>query len=254
MQSSSNINPPADGGTSFRASKNADFFNAIANHPGVFPVITEVGAPAVDFAPAWPTLVGFEFEDGGFLLQCHEPGYWEAHTLFYPDPSNVRAKAREVIDFVFTSTDALEIVTKVPVDNERALGLAQAVGFKPRFARPAAWRRFHGAVDVIYLGMTLDDYVLEHPMLPTFGEQFHRRIEAIGHLEHGPDPIHDAYVGAAMACALSNNLRKGVDLYNRWAPFAGYLKVEQVSDTAIAFDNILVEVTAEGTLDIKEVA
>ncbi|WP_363797441.1 hypothetical protein ABU614_19790 [Lysobacter firmicutimachus] len=242
------LNAPAP-----KMSSGPEYFNEIANHPAVFPSVTEVGQGSIDFTPAWGSLLGFEFEDGGFLLQCHAPGYYEAHSLFLPGHSDVLEKAKVTLNLLFSHTDAVEVVTKVPEDNPSALALAKAVGFRERFRRNKAWRRFHGCVDVFYLALTLDDFVLQSPVLPLVGAGFHKLLGDAHHVDHAHDIVHDAYVGAAVACGLAGNLEKGVWLYNRWAMLAGYLPIEQVTETSVMFDGVTATITPGGELTFEEV-
>jgi hypothetical protein len=221
------------------------YFEAIANHPKVFAAIAMRGQQRVEFGAAWPSLLGLEFEGGGWLLQQHMVGYYEVHTLFLPKTRNVREKAKEAMRHVFCATDALELVTRIPADLPHALALAKAMGFTERFTRKAAWPREDGDVDVTYLGLTVDEWARNSDEMRTLGEQVHAQIDAVDPVQHADDPIHDAYVGLGAACGMAGQPEKGAWLYNRWAVFAGYQPVV-MDDGAACFDGVAITATDKG--------
>lgn len=216
-----------------KISQSPEFFEYIANHKRVFPQVSRHGQGPIVLGSIWHQCMGLEFEGGGWLLHRLAPHFYEVHTLFLPKARNIREKAAEGIRYAFTATECEELVTKVPADLPHALALAKAMGFRERFTRKSVWPRSTGSVDVIYLGLTLDEWLKTDPECLKLGRQFH---EALGeHATHSDDPIHDRYVGFAVACGKNRMHKKGVYLYNRWALFAGYQPVA-LDGVEVAFD------------------
>ncbi len=225
-----------------RLSASPAYFERIANDPTVLPAVTEHGHGPVAFPPdVWQTMLGIEFEGGGWLLQRLGSGYFEVHTLFLPGSRDIREKAAHALHAMFTGTDAWELVTKVPADIPAALGLAKAMGFTERFVRRGAWKREGGAVDIHFLGLTLDEWARDNGTLRVLGHRFHEDMEAAGFPpnHHDDDPVHDCYVGLALACAEKGNISKGVALYNRWARFACYEAITTDGES-VFFDGLQV--------------
>ena len=225
-----------------KISRDPAFLESIANDARVFPAISCVGIDRIDLAPAWPNCIGLEFDTGGWLFHRHLPTYYEVHTLFLPRSRHVREKAAAAAHYVFTGTDCLELVTKVPDDLPHALSLAKSMGFTERFRRAGAWLRADGAVGVTYLGLTIDEWVRGSDYLAELGHGFH---DQLGEQQtHDDDEIHDSYVGLGIACAQAGQPEKGLWLYNRWASFAGYRQLE-MHDGSIRFDGVTLRVTGD---------
>ncbi|WP_396615500.1 hypothetical protein ACHZ97_14605 [Lysobacter soli] len=218
-----------------KISESPDFLESIANHPRVFPHVSMAGQTHLTLQSSWDACVGIEFDTGGWIFHQLMMGYYEVHTLFLPKSKGVVEKAREALHYMFTATDALEIVTKVPADLPHALALAKAGGFTERFTVNGAWKRDTGVVDVHYLGLTLDEWARSNPELIARGDAFHAQLGEAK--DHEDDPTHDAYAGLGIACWEAGQPEKGVWLYNRWALFAGYRTLEY-QDGAVEFDGI----------------
>ncbi len=128
----------------------ADSLNAVANHPAVRPWL--LGAGPVDMSPlvADCANVALVNDDGGFLLTPSGLGDYEVHTMFVPGAVDPLAAARECAAWMFSRTDCMRIVTKVPRANVRARALADAMGFRLLFVVP----------DWDCLGLEIDDWAM----------------------------------------------------------------------------------------------
>jgi hypothetical protein len=218
-----------------------DFLNDVANNAAVRPFVG--GAGYVDVGPVVqnPQNVALVNEHGGFIFARDEATRFEVHTLFLPEGrgQSSLAAAEEAARFMFTATDCLEIVTKVPASNKAADFLTRRMGFVPLFTRQAAWP---DGSDVTVFSLTLDAWRARDPELPLYGEAFHDALEAAkaangSKLEtHPHDESHDRAVGAACLMARAGNAGKAVWLYNRWARLAGYQCIEQVSVAPVLID------------------
>lgn len=225
------------------------FLESVANDPRVFPSISVPGMARIDLAPAWRACIGLEFDTGGWILHRSEPGVYEVHTLFLPKSRQIREKAREAMLFVFSCTDAIELLTKVPADLPHARALTLAMGFRPLYRREAAWPREGGAVAVDYFRLGIEDWIVGNEALEGLGHWFHDQLGA-AHVNHAECAVHDAYAGFAVLCGKQNRIAKGAAIYNRWARFAGFEPI-RVIDGAVQFGNLTVRDTDQG-LQVSE--
>lgn len=220
---------------------NAARLNELANHPEVRPALLGADGPLdLTSLVTNPAVITLEAEHGAFLLIPILPAVYELHTLFLPEG---RGKAffrcaAEMFRYLFTRTDAVEIVTKVP-DGNRGAALASTItGFRERFHRAGVSFR---SLDIE--GWALSDYVAE-----AAGNDFHEKLErakeaAGSPLEtHPHDATHDHIVGAAILMAHEGHLEKGVDFYCRWATFAGYATISIVGPNIVDVRDALIEI------------
>jgi hypothetical protein len=214
------------------------FFNKIANHPDVRPWLG--GKGALDLANAVMNIANFclRADGGGFILIQHEPGIYEAHSLFLPDAriGSVRAM-RDGFDYMFTRTDCERIVTQVPDDNKPAQALARVAKFRPMFRREEAERG-----PTAYVGLHLDDWAMENADLEKDGAWFHDGMERAKDRfgsslpDHPHDPAHERAVGAAVRMVKAGNIDKAIAYYRRWSRFAGYPPLVEMSRNPLVFD------------------
>jgi hypothetical protein len=226
----------------------AAHLNAVANHPEVRPWIG--GEGALDLGPiiANPVNVALIHPHGGWVFARHEPGIYEVHTLCR---AAGRGKGqliawREAARWMFTRTDAREIVTRIPDDNAGAGAAAALCGFKQRFRREKAFMSVVAGrlVDVSYQALTIDDWAGRDPQALEAGEAFHERIAAARRAraggsaltDHPEDLAHDRAAGAACLMIGVGNARKGVWAYNRWAALAGYAPIAVLTDQPLVID------------------
>jgi hypothetical protein len=240
-----------------RRTLDARRLNAVANHPDVRPWIG--GAGALDLQPLVgdPANVAIEAEHGGWVFVKHEPGTYELHTLFAPEGRGRRCLAawREAERFMFTATDAREIVTRVPAHNAGADFAARLCGFAERFRRRDAFLTPDGGlVDVSYQARTIDDWWPRDPEALKAGEVFHAQIECAkveadsALPDHPEDAAHDRAAGAACLMIAARNPRKGAWFYNRWARLAGYPPIAIVGEAPLVIDvgaGVIVQVIDE---------
>lgn len=217
-----------------RRTMDATLFNQVANDPLVRPWLGG-GMDTIDLGPAFqnPAIFAFETKGGGFWLHPLMPGMYELHSLFLP---RWRGKpmfeaAREMLRYMFTQTDCLEIVTKCPDDNGGARMAAARVGFRQRFRREDVWAQ---GVGVSYQVFSVDDWFVRDEACLSAGRAFHEILEAAkvaagrGETVHPDDEAHDRAVGAAWLMTDAGQMEKGVSFYNRWSLFAGYATIAAV--------------------------
>jgi hypothetical protein len=227
-------NPALD----MRLSRDASEFQRIANDPSVLPFIVQKGAGEIDLAAFFetPQNLGFLFHDCAFLVHCLEPGVYEVHSMALPHVRGryVYEAATVAIRFMFFATDAMELLTRVVDGNLAATALTRKVRFAPEFTRAGTWLSEDGPKDVQFYAMRYPEWIKHQDWLMARGEEFHAMLG--DEVDHGPDPAHDLYVGAAFEMVLSGQPDKGCILYNRWARFAGYETVDIVSRDPLTID------------------
>lgn len=217
----------------------ATALNRIANDDGVRPFIGD-GGP-VDLTPlvSDPANVALTTEDGdgGYILHKLAPGLYEAHSLALP-PARGRPMVRlmrEGFRYLFTATDALEVVTKVPATNMAAAALALRAGFREVFSREGAW--VDGSA-ISYRSLGYLDWALRDAECLREGvalhQWFHDLLGPDG--RHPEDAAHNAVAGACLLGVKAGTVSKSVALYNRWAMFAGYSQVRILSETPVIVD------------------
>lgn len=221
--------------------------NEIMNHPEVRPWVSEGDAP-LDAGPrinnfANHCLIG---EHGGCLLVKLQPGIYEVHTQVLPEGRGEWAikLIQAVSHYMFTRTDLVECLTRVPAENRAARMLTIKSGLRQEFNRKKEATRSGVVQDVDILSFRLADWVPRAPGLEEVGRDFHdwmhREGERLGTAVpwHEDDPNHNRYVGACIEMALNGQVAKSVNFYNRWANITRHPVVQMVASNPpiIKFD------------------
>lgn len=224
----------------------ADSLNEVVNHPSVYEWVRGAATGPLDLTI--PVLdednVLLMGEYGGVLFIKHSPGTYEAHTQVLPDgrgPWTVDM-VNEALRWMFTKTDAIEIVTRVPKGNIAAMALARAINGRPEFTIKMGWIHEGEVIPADIYALRIQDWMAKAPNLEAKGKWFHERLEAeydrLGYEEpiHPEDPLHDRYVGAAVEMIMGGQPYKAVIFYNRWAGMTGYAPVKVVSTNPTVID------------------
>lgn len=224
----------------------ADSLNLVVNDPSVYPWVRGTMTGYLDLAPLVRNrnnilLMG---EHGGVLLLQHQPGLYEVHTQVLPAGRGqwTLDMATEALHWMFTKTDAIEIVSRVPKGNLGARALAKRTNAVFEFRRERGWSINDKVVPADVYSWKVQDWMRWAPNLIERGEWFHKRLEKeykkLGRKlpSHADDEVHDRYVGAAIDMAFAGNPHKGVVLYNRWAKMAGYAELKIVTESPLVLD------------------
>lgn len=216
----------------------AERLNAIVNHPDVRPWVGG-GAGILDLSSIVSDLRNYLLmtEGGGFLFVMQEPGVYEVHSQFLPDHrgEGVITAANDAAYYMFTRTDCLEILSKVPEGNVAATAFARRMKWELQFERPKVWPGPDGLVGVKYYRRDLWSWARDASDLDTIGEWFHQKLGQ-DHAIHDDDDAHDRYVGMACEMITHGQIDKGIWAYNRWARFAGYATVSLMSTNPVVID------------------
>jgi hypothetical protein len=217
-------------------------FNEIFAEPTVRPWMG-FGMEARDLAPLVRDPANYCFltdnRQGGYILHRLDQGLYAAHTLALPAARGT-PMFRLMIEgfaFMFTATDAVEIVTMVPDGNENGDRWAQIAGFRDVFRRDACFTLIDELVGASFRSLAYGDWVLRDAHNRMVGEHFHEVLVKHGaEVNHPADRVHDYWVGATIRGARRGNLAKSVALFNRWAAQAGYLPARIISVTPPVVD------------------
>lgn len=217
-----------------RRTMDAAFLNQVANHPEVRPIIGGEGVLDLAETMANPANVALVTKEGGFLYLSQGGGTYEVHSLFLPGRRGAVAAARASLRYMFTATDCMEVVTKVPTANLAAKGLTLACGFDHSFDGPEA----------AFYSLPFARWRARDREIAKAGHWFHEELEAAKAATGSPlpthpdDEAHDRAVGAAILMARAGNPQKASATYNMWARLAGYQQIFLISTTPPIFDVI----------------
>src|ERR1700728_4510326 len=110
----------------------AERINEIVNHPTIYPSICGFNTRALDLTPTTSNnnhvcLVG---EHGCVFFIKHQPGIYEFHTSVLPEGRGewMIEGSRFAFNYMFTKTDAFELLTKCAYGNVAAKAGAKIVG------------------------------------------------------------------------------------------------------------------------------
>jgi len=225
----------------------AEKINEIVNHPSVYPWVCGNITGPLDLTEvvANERNVALFCDLGGVLFFQHQPGLYEAHTQVLPEARGVGTLdiVRQALRWMFTKTDAVEIVTRVPHGNGAAQALVKAIKGVYEFTNQKGWVKDGEPIPADVYGLRLQDWLRDDPEIEARGHWFHERLEAeyARHNTelkvHEDDVTHDRYAGAAVEMIMNGQINKGVIFYNRWAVMAGYEPIK-----ALSYDPVIVDI------------
>lgn len=221
--------------------------DGLMNHPMVFPWVSRPGDPPIAMArvvrdPRNVVLLGAH---GGIAFHWVMPGLYDTHTAVLPLGRGAWAEAFGAAcrHWMFTRTDAVELLTKVPRSNMPARALTRRVpGGTCEYVIAGGWTRRDGRrEDIEVWGVRIQDWLRHAPELVERGREFHRLLHleydrlGLGIARHDDNDVHDRFVGAAVEMILAGLPAKGVVYYNRWAAMvpAPRIKIESLNPLVI---------------------
>lgn len=233
--------------------RHAKRLNRIANHPDILPWVQGPHPAPLDFSDAIqdPRNVLLMSQHGGLLFSQLSPGIYEVHTMVLPEGRGEWALmlAKACLHWMFTRTDAMEVVTKCPRGNVAAHALARAAGMREAFDTQPIWPLREKIVPCKVYSLTIQDWMAAAPGLEDRGRWVKRRLGWEGiDLTSKPSPGALRYHGLAFEMFLSGQVHKGVLLLARWSMLCGLHVPEVVSErpASIAFQGGIVIVRDDG--------
>lgn len=222
--------------------------NEVLNHPEVRPFVADMADGNLDISEAvlnqHNVLLMGEF--GGVMFYHVMPGLYEAHTQVLPEGRGDWAAqlVTACAHWMFTRTDATEIITRVPSNHPAAAALTRVTGMTYEFTEKKN-TTFNGeVVDVNIYSGRIQEWIKRANHLDAIGSAFHQHLndeaKRLGVTEqpHEDDETHNRYVGASVAMMQGGQIKKAVLFYNRWAHAARHPVVTLVGlmPAAIQFD------------------
>jgi hypothetical protein len=223
----------------------AERINELVNDPAIRPDVANMDEGVLDLSPqianrAHIMLMG---DHGGVMFFNLLPGIYECHTVVKPEARGPWSLglAKACLHWMFTRTDAYEVVTRVPRPHQAGKGLAISAGMRMEFSRPDMVD-FHGEkVTADIYSLRIQDWVPKADVIEEMGFWVHKRLheeaKRIGVTKeaHPNDPNHNRYLGAAYEMACAGQPVKALAVYNRWAQIARHATVDLISLKPVIF-------------------
>lgn len=220
--------------------------NEIVNHPSIYPNICGTHTGILDLTPIAgnPDHVCLVDEYGCVLFIKHQPGIYEFHASVLPEGRGgwMVTASQSSFHWMFTKTDAFELLTKCPYGNIPAKAGAKASGCSFRFTTRPLWPSGDVLVPVDVYSIILQEWVKNANNLVESGKSFHNLLDLeytrLGKALdiHENDDVHNRYVGAAVEMIRGGQVSKAINLYNRWAVMSNYKKINIVSKEPLVID------------------
>ncbi len=224
----------------------AESFNAIANHPAVQrwvrgPLLGDLDFTAVIADPRNILLAG---QHGNVLFGPLQPGLYDVHMMVLPEGRGRWAAEmlQSALHWLFTRTDAVEAVCRIPAGNLGAHAMARVMGGEREFVIPRGWVVDGHAVPLTVYSLSVQKWLRTAPGLVDRGRWLSRRIKKefeksgmipVSFIENR---VQDRYAGAATDMIFGGQPGKAVALYNRWAMVAGGSPIRLVAPSPPTID------------------
>lgn len=238
--------------------------NEILNDPIVRPDVADLGEGILDLTDKVVDtknilLVG---EHGACLFFWIMSCVYEVHTQILSEGRGIWAKEFVQVcgEWMFTRTDALEVITRVPQNHSAAKALTMYAGGKYEFTREDGCN-FRGVdIPVDIYSCRLQDWMPNAPGMKQTGEEFHEHLVAeaarlgVKNPPHPNDGNHNQYAGACIKMFQAGQKQKAIIFYNRWAIAARHDTVAFISDEdtpVIKFDLGYMEIKGQNISDVE---
>lgn len=238
--------------------KDAGFVNAVLNDAAVRPWVADLGEGAIDLTSALqtPKVTALRGEHGIFIVIQLDAGIYEVHTATLQSGRGAwsRVFAAEGASYMFTRTDAVELLTRVPATHEAARRLTLDAHFRLQFTTLPECRFRGELVPVEVYSLSVQDWANAAPDMERRGEEFHqwlnRQVASDSGPPHASDPAHNRAVAVAIDMICGGQIAKGLVWYNRWAvesrhPLITLLGVDPVQ---VSFDAGVLTMSQNGAI------
>ncbi len=219
-----------------RRSVNAAEFNAILNHPDIFPMVAfnrdePIDASSLVDDPKNYLLMVSEAREGevqisgAIFFAHHDPGIFEVHTHFLKPWRGQFAidASLDAYRWMFTHTDCMTLLARAPDCWPQVGRFCEAVGATFEFTRPDCWPGPDGLSGCDFYALRYDDWVKQTETLAKSAARF-------------PLVSLEKLVGAFVETLYGNQPDKAVILYNRFARFGGFPGISLLARDPIIID------------------
>lgn len=220
--------------------------NAVINDPSVYNFVRGRFSGVIDVKTILenPNNYVLGHENGVIMFLNIGAAFYEFHTCVLPNGRGAWAQraGRACFEYMFTRTDAYELITRCPVSNLQSIMLARFMGMKLEFVTRDFWPKDDGLEPMEVYVLSLMEWTSRFSSIEKYGEWLHKRYEeefvrlSMDVVPHDEDVTHNKYVGAAVLMIRNGQLLKAVAFYNRYALLAGYDPVVITS-----FDPVILE-------------
>lgn len=227
--------------------------NTVVNDPAVYPWVHGAVEGPLDLTAIAgdPQNVLLQGEFGSMLFMPVSPGIWELHTQVLPEGRGpwTLGLGRAALLWMFTATDAVEILTRVPEGNVAAASAAKRGGFAASWTMAEGWFYDGKPVPVTVYSLTLQGWLAGPWCTALDGEA--ERFNAV--ISEDTVPLRgDARrpLGFALAAIRGHQPLKGCAFLNRWGGIAGFpaAGVAQQDPLVISLGGALFTVSESGSL------
>jgi hypothetical protein len=217
--------------------------NRILNDGSVLPYVSKNGEPLdITEALGSPDFYALFGRLGGQIYERKQPGLFEAHSTFLKEGRGAWALAvtNATLAWMFTHTEAVEILTRCPTLGAKAL--AKSIGGQHVFTLPEGWVKDGRPIPADVFSLSVQGWMKSAPSLVERGRWFHDRLQSeFDHLgiqepQHDDSDLHDRYVGAAVEMCFGGQAQKACVFYNRVASLAGWHPISVVDFNPLAID------------------
>lgn len=243
----------------------AEPINSLLRHPDVSRDVANTGE-VIDVSRAVddPRNVFLRGEHGCVCLFCIMPGVFEAHSAVLRS-----GRGQWTLDFLkagthfmFTRTEAYEIMTRVPDGHFAARAAAVRLGYRREFHRENECRFRDKIVGFDVWSYRVQDWVNQAAGLAERGAWVHARMhqeaERLGITDkpHEDDENHNRIVGATYEMIVGGQAVKGCALYNRWAAICRHPRIAllSVDPPTIRFDIGVMRLRPDGDIEVERVS
>jgi hypothetical protein len=233
-----------------------EMMNAVLNHESVRPWVADLAEGPIDVAPVVSDRNNFALagEHGGCLFFKMQTGLYEVHSFVLPSGRGgwFGEFSRSAVHWMFTRTDAVEILTRVPHGHIGAKAATIHAHGKYEWTRPKECRFLGRMVDVDIYSVRLADWILVADGLIERGQWFHDQINAeakrlgIANPPHEDDENHNRMVGACVDMVFGSQFMKATCWYNRWSAASRHASVRLLSIDPFALQFDIGVITLDG--------
>ncbi len=213
----------------------AAHLNSILNHPDVYQWVKGAAEGPLDLTPLVvgnDDVIPLLGEHGGQIYHRLQPGLFDCHSQFLTQGRGAWAieATRKTLHWVFTRTEALELLTRVPHGNVAAKALAKGIGGQFQFTNERGWVMHNKPVPADIYSLTVQEWMRTAPGLVERGKWLYERLR----IEAPTDETRDRYAGAACDMLLGGQTLKAVALFNRFAAMSWHPPAQIVSLDPVA--------------------